>query len=67
MDLQKAIDELIEEKQRIEKAIQCLGEIVAGPAGESRRGRKGMNEAERLEVSERMRRYWAERRRKKKS
>jgi hypothetical protein len=31
-------------------------------AGKSRRGRKGMGLAERAEVSERMKRYWEQRR-----
>ncbi|MEZ5355104.1 MAG: hypothetical protein R2762_20910 [Bryobacteraceae bacterium] len=65
MDLQKTINELMEEKRRIEQAIDCLEAVFAGRPAGAQRGRKGMNEEERLQVSERMRRYWAEQRRNK--
>ncbi len=64
MDLYQAIQELYEEKRRLDQAIAVLegqGGIhaVSGPA---RRGRKSMNEVERQEVSARMKRYWDGRR-----
>jgi hypothetical protein len=63
MDLYRAIEELYEEKRRIEQAIAALerqGPASAKAAG--RRGRKSMDEEERRRVSERMRKYWESRR-----
>jgi len=63
MDLSKTIADLYEEKIRLDKAIASLEQLgedpfmVAMPA--QRRGRKFMSPQERLEVSERMRKYWA--------
>jgi len=71
MDLEKSIRQLKEEKKRIEKAIAVLEEILAkGPEATlvppaKRRGRKGMSEAEREEVSRRMKQYWRKRRQQK--
>ncbi len=68
MDLYKAIRSLYDEKKRLDKLIESLEELHARgaraehPAVRSRRGRKKMSPAERLEVSERMKRYWAARR-----
>jgi hypothetical protein len=69
MDLYKAIRELYAEKDKLERVIASLEELQRaaggkGPSldGASRRGRKSMNAKERQEVSERMRRYWASRR-----
>lgn len=64
MDLFQAIQELYEEKRRLDQAIAALegqGGIhaVSGPA---KRGRKSMNDVERKEVSARMKRYWDGRR-----
>ena len=71
MDLYKAIQDLYAEKERLERVIASLEELQrnAGsapvlPKGMQRRGRKSMNAAERQEVSERMKRYWASRREK---
>ena len=68
MDVFHAIRELTEERDRLDALIAVLeahlemeGDANSGPA-KSRRGRKAMNAAERLKVSERMRRYWAARR-----
>ena len=61
MDLRDAIRQLLDEKERIDKAIECLESLYPGSTV-SRRGRKGMAEAERLEVSDRMTQYWARRR-----
>lgn len=69
MDLYKAIQELYAEKEKLERVIASLeelqraaGSIPAAPRGGRRRGRKSMGAKERLEVSERMKRYWANRR-----
>lgn len=71
MDLYKAIRELMEEKQRIDRIIASLEAMLESGAtfGQARamrepkrRGRKGMSAEERREVSERMARYWAAKR-----
>jgi hypothetical protein len=70
MDLYKAIQDLYAEKEKLERVIASLEELqrtsgtvpvlLAKPA--KRRGRKSMSSEERQEVSERMRKYWAARR-----
>jgi len=74
MDLYKAIQDLYAEKEKLERVIASLEELqrTAGnlpnlPKSAKRRGRKSMNPAERQEVSERMRKYWAGRRQPKES
>lgn len=69
MDLYKAIQDLYAEKEKLERVIASLEELqrTAGsipmvPKPVNRRGRKSMNAAQRQEVSERMRKYWASRR-----
>lgn len=67
MDLTRAIRELYAEKARLEKIISSLEQLLQGdvePAAATgkRRGRKFMNAQARKEVSERMKKYWAERR-----
>jgi hypothetical protein len=69
MDLYKAIQELYAEKEKLERVIASLEELQrsAGaapimPKATGRRGRKSMNSKERLEVSERMKKYWEGRR-----
>jgi len=70
MDLYKAIQDLYAEKEKLERVIASLEELqrTAGalplpPAKPAkRRGRKSMSSEERQEVSERMRQYWAKRR-----
>lgn len=70
MDLLKAIQALYDERKRLDGAIEALESVLqAGPEspdGErpKRRGRKSMSREERLKVSERMRKYWASKRRK---
>lgn len=63
MDLNGAILELYVQRAKLIAAIAHL-EALAGSRDvpPSRRGRKSMGEAERREVSERMKRYWARRR-----
>ena len=68
MDLLKTIQELYEERKRLNGAIAALESVLDtnadSPNGHphSRRGRKSMSGEERLQVSERMRKYWAARR-----
>ena len=69
MDLYKAIQDLYAEKEKLERVIASLeelqrtaGSLPPAPKGASRRGRKSMGSHERLEVSERMKKYWAGRR-----
>jgi hypothetical protein len=74
VDIYKAIRELVEEKKRIDRIIASLeamlakgrvvapGKLEVAPAPPKRRGRKGMSSEERQQVSERMARYWAEKR-----
>lgn len=50
------------ELNRVEAAIQHL-EALQPPPVKRKRGRHAMGEEERQQVSERMTRYWAERRR----
>lgn len=71
MDLYKALQDLYAEKEKLERAIASLEELqrVGGMTGMSqlgkRRGRKSMDPEEREEVSKRMRKYWASRRKQK--
>jgi hypothetical protein len=69
MDLYKAIRDLYAEKEKLERVIASLEELQraaeGGQAmlrGSKRRGRKSMGDGERAEVSERMKKYWASRR-----
>ena len=73
MDLYKAIKDLLDEKNRLDQVIHSLellqlSEVRSdkmpggSPYPRSNRGRKHMDEGERVVVSERMRRYWASRR-----
>ena len=70
MDLLRLIKELREEKERIDTAIAALETVIArggSPASQKRgRGRTGMPEAEKAEVSRRMKKYWRLRKRQKK-
>jgi hypothetical protein len=66
MDLYRIISELVQERNRLEKIIQSLEGMMPGkaqirPPGK-RRGRKSMDRDARQEVSERMKLYWAKRR-----
>jgi hypothetical protein len=72
MDLYKAIQDLYAEKEKLERVIASLEELQraaeAAPQpkaeGGKRRGRKSMGSKERQEVSERMKKYWENRRKK---
>ena len=65
MDLNKAISELHEELRKLNLVIESLEDLTRTGrlAIEKRRGRKSMSEEERRLVSERMKNYWAGRRR----
>jgi hypothetical protein len=68
LDLHRTIQELHAERRRVIQLINAVEEIAqcySLPAGEKdvrRRGRKSMSAAERQQVSDRMRKYWAMRR-----
>jgi hypothetical protein len=70
MDIYKALQDLYAEKAKLERAIASLEELQRLGAGGlpgfpqtgKRRGRKSMTPEEREEVSRRMRKYWANRR-----
>ena len=71
MHLYKALQELYAQKQKLERVIASLEELrLSGSTtttsalqpGAKRRGRKTMGLEEREEVSRRMKRYWASRR-----
>ncbi len=67
MDLDKIIRDLYEEKKLLDETIERLEMMLHAGSGSRvvpprRRGRKGMTENERREVSQRMKEYWAQRR-----
>ena len=66
MDLKKTIDFLRGEIGRLERVVASLEELrdsaTVAPLDKKRRGRKPMTAEERQEAAERMRRYWAGRR-----
>ena len=68
MDLSKMIAELHEEKEKLERVITALEELASAMVGQpqllkrNRAGRKSMGNEERLQVSVRMKEYWAQRR-----
>ena len=72
MDLYKAIQDLYAEKEKLQRVIasleelqQAAGSVPALAGTGKRRGRKSMDAKERQEVSERMKKYWANRRKRK--
>ena len=69
MDFTRTLAELDADKKRLERAIAAMEDLACSLCGRNvpgklprRRGRKSMDAAERLEVSQRMKRYWAKRR-----
>ena len=66
MDLQKTIDFLRGEIARLERVVDSLEELRDGVTDsrlqKKRGGRKSMSAEERQQAAERMRRYWAGRR-----
>lgn len=72
MDLIKIIQELRDERKRLDQIITSLEQLQAAAAAppksfESRRGRRFMDAEARLEVSRRMKKYWENRRKDKDS
>ena len=71
MDLDKVIRKLYEERAKLDRVITSLEELRESSAGletqalKKRRGRKSMDAEARKEVSERMKKYWANRKKKK--
>lgn len=64
-NIQRALELLLAERARIDAAIASLERLATSPAAaldSRRRGRKSMGAAERRQVSERMRKYWSDRR-----
>ncbi len=65
MDVHKTLRDLCEEKNRLDRLIARLEQRLQGAPGvaaRGRRGRKSMGADERVQVSARMKAYWAERR-----
>ena len=68
MDLDEVIRQLHEERERLDRTIAALERLLQdeivheGRPAPGRRGRKSMGGEERLVVSQRMRKYWAARR-----
>ena len=64
LHLAKVIADLYKERQKLDHAIALLEELHALTPSDPprRRGRKSMSAEERQLVSERMRKYWASRR-----
>jgi hypothetical protein len=64
MDLRQTIRQLESQKRKVELVIAELQQLQGKKGGVSsnRRGRKSMGSEERQQVSERMKRYWANRR-----
>jgi hypothetical protein len=68
IDFTRTLKDLYAEKERIERVIVSLealqdgSHVAADQVKKSRRGRKSMGVEERREVSERMRKYWENRR-----
>ena len=67
--LNETIRQLYKEKEKLDKVIASLEGLQGAKLASSsvtargRRGRKSMSPAERLEVSNRMKRHWAKQRR----
>jgi hypothetical protein len=67
MDIYAVIRELHREKERLDRTIAALELLEANAdavprEGAKRRGRKSMSPEEREQVSDRMKKYWAQKR-----
>jgi len=67
MDLLKIIQDLRQEREKLDTIILSLEQLqgnspARAPSAASRRGRRSMDAAGRLEVSRRMKKYWDNRR-----
>jgi len=72
MELYKALQHLYAEKEKLERVIASLEDLLRVPSSRpgtpptvKRKGRKAMDQVERQEVSKRMKQYWAGRRQQK--
>jgi hypothetical protein len=64
LDIELVIQELRARREKISRMIEMLEKLEvteASPRPEQRRGRKSMGTMERRKVSERMKRYWEDR------
>jgi hypothetical protein len=61
MDIHAMIRDLQDEKHRLDQTIAAMESLASG-SNSHRRGRKSMGQAERHQVSLRMKKYWAQRR-----
>jgi hypothetical protein len=63
MDIHRVISDLRLERARLDGIIKALESLSAEDSpGPRRRGRKFMDDGDRKQVSERMKRYWEQRR-----
>lgn len=69
MELNKALQHLYAEREKLERVIATLEDLLLVPSSQpgtapalKRKGRKAMDPTERQEVSKRMKKYWAGRR-----
>ena len=69
MDLQAIINALRSDLEKLDRAIAAFEQLQGGLVDlipkSPRRGRKSMGQVERKAVSQRMKRYWAKRRKEK--
>ena len=63
LNLDKTLRDLRRQLDSVNRAITTMESISLDPAPTRRRGRRSMGHEERLVVSARMKRYWAEKRR----
>jgi len=70
MDIEQLLQQLHADMERLKRAIACLEQLRGTPLAtdglpgkKQRRGRTSMGAEERLEVSARMKKYWAGRKR----
>jgi len=63
MDIHAVISQLRAERERLDGIIRALESLgIEDPSGPRKRGRKFMDDGDRKAVSERMKRYWKQRR-----
>jgi hypothetical protein len=62
LNLDQTLRDLRRQLERVNRAITTMESIRLEPAPKRRRGRRSMGHEERIVVSERIKRYWAERR-----
>jgi len=65
MDFSKVLRDCYRKKESLERAIAALEQLIDLEAHPKRRGRHSMGVEERQQVAERMKKYWASRRKEK--